>query len=792
MNETQDTAKGTAFEVPCLASSAPHRALRVQSSHPLRVLVVEDNPRDAELVARELSQGGWDVEWLRVDNEAAMTAALDTGTWDAVVSDYCMPHFDGLSALRVLRGKGLDLPFIIVSGTIGEDIAVAAMKAGAHDYLMKGHLARLRPAIERELGECAMRLERRRLDDAVQMAETQWTVTFDALGSPVFLLDMTCRIKRCNAACARLVGRSADDIIGQRCHEVLHDTSCRIDGCPFTAMKTSGRRETMPFASNGRYFDLSVDPVFDGSGRLVGAVHVLSDVTLHKTAEKALRASEDRYRGLFESAQDGIAVADADTGILIDCNRALCRMVEREKGELTGREEAILYGTENSPDRRGVAFGGRDDLEAGRPMEDRLVSKIGVEIPVEIRVSRIRIEDRECLLATFRDITERKALEERFLRAQRLESIGALASGIAHDLNNVLMPIGLGVEQLRDSVRVEEDRETLDMMQRSVQRGAGIIKQVLAFARGMRGERGQVQLRHLVNDMAGVMRETFPPTITVVCDVSRDLWLVTGDVTQLGQVLMNLCVNARDAMPKGGTIRMSARNLSVDEHFAGMNPGAHPGPHVALSVKDTGVGIPPEVLPKIFDPFFTTKDVGKGTGLGLATVHGIVKDHGGFITVRTDIRTGTEFVVYIPADMADEAKGQEEADATLPQGDGHTVLVVDDEVAVAHIMKATLEKNGYRVLMAADGAQAVAVFAERKDEIQAVVMDIGLPVLDGVVTAAALERIAPSIPIVLMTGSPGRMTSINGTKHTILSKPFTKEILLTALRDLLSVKENRS
>lgn len=756
---------------------------------PLRLLVVEDSPRDAELVIREIRRAGYEVTWRRVENEPDMQMALNSEQWDLVISDYRMPHFDGLSALRVLQKAGTDLPFIIVSGTIGEELAVAAMKAGAHDYVLKNNLTRLVPAIERELRDAEIRQERRRLDQSIQDTARQWRTVFDAIHEAEALLDTDLKIVRCNRAMRDLIDKPWDRIIGHSCCPLVHGVAEPHAMCPSARARISLKRETWQTPIHDRWFDIIADPVIDETGKLTGIIHVLMDITDRKAAEQALSESEARYRTLFEDAQDGIALADASTGVLVDCNRALCRMVQMEKTDVIGKKQSILHPVTEPAESPSSTFCAHRDGDASRPMEDRLVSKDGKEIPVEIRAAQIRMEGRQYLLGVFRDLTERKSLEERFLRAQRLESIGALASGIAHDLNNVLMPIGLGVEQFRDEMNSPEQKDTLDMMQRSVQRGAGIIKQVLTFARGMHGERGQVQLRHLVDDMTGVMKETFPKTITASSEIPRDLWPVTGDVTQLGQVLMNLCVNARDAMPRGGAIRLAARNLMIDEHFAGMNPGANPGAHVELTVKDTGTGIPPDVLPRIFDPFFTTKDVGKGTGLGLATVHGIVKDHGGFMTVRTEVGVGTEFVVYLPADTGD-ATAPKIADELAPiHGCGQLILVVDDEAAVSQIMKATLEKHGYSVLLAADGAQALAVFAERKNDISAVVMDIGLPVLDGVMTASALRRIGPAVPIILMTGSPGRMSSLDKSKHVVLSKPFTREQLLVVLRELLEERE---
>jgi len=386
------------------------------------------------------------------------------------------------------------------------------------------------------------------------------------------------------------------------------------------------------------------------------------------------------------------------------------------------------------------------------------------------------------------DVTERKKLEQQFMRAQRMESIGSLAGGMAHDLNNVLAPIMMSLAVLQIKFPDPKSKELLDVLSSSAQRGADMVRQVLSFARGVEGRQMEVQVKHLIDEIEKIARDTFPKNIDVRASIPRDLWTVVGDPTQIHQVLLNLCVNARDAMPQGGALVISAENVALDAHFAGLIHGAKPGPYTLLHVEDTGAGIAPEIMEKIFDPFFTTKGVGKGTGLGLSTSLGIIKSHGGFIRVYSEPGKGTKFSVYLPAQT--EASGHTAAEmaAELPRGNGELILVVDDESFVRQITEQTLEAFDYRVILAADGAEAAAAYATHGAEIAAVLMDMMMPVLDGPATIMVLRRMNPEVRIIAASGlsanEPNCSAVSLGSRH-VLTKPFTAETLLKAIRQVL-------
>ncbi len=400
------------------------------------------------------------------------------------------------------------------------------------------------------------------------------------------------------------------------------------------------------------------------------------------------------------------------------------------------------------------------------------------------------LENASSIMIINTDITEKKKLEGQLLRAEWMQSIGTLAGGIAHDLNNVLSPILLAIQALKRRATDEKGIGLLDTVETSAKRGAAIIKQILSFARGFDGERSVVQLKHLVGEFQSFVKQTFPPAIECKVEQEKNLWMVSGDLTQLYQVLMNLSVNARDAMPRGGLLTISLSNVVLDEHYASLHVDAKPGPYVQLEVKDTGNGIPAEVQKKMFDPFFTTKDFGKGTGLGLSTVLGIVKSHGGFLNVYSEPGQGTSFKVYLPAlDVPSEPKTNTIQQTDLPAGQGQVVLVVDDEPAIREVERAALEANGYRVLAVNDGTEALSVYAKDGVNIHLVITDVMMPFMDGISTIRALKQLNPRLKVIVASGmvDAEKIREIKSLgNYPFLQKPFSTEKLLLTIDAVLN------
>jgi len=384
------------------------------------------------------------------------------------------------------------------------------------------------------------------------------------------------------------------------------------------------------------------------------------------------------------------------------------------------------------------------------------------------------------------DITEKKQFETQFLRAQRLESLGTLASGIAHDLNNVLTPI-LAVVQLlplRFPDLNDSTRQMLKSLESSALRGAELVKQILSFARGVEGKRIHVQLHHLLLESQAMIEQTFPKSIVIQANIPANLWMIAADVTQLHQVFMNLFVNARDAMPQGGVLKVIAENQHLDPHQIRIHPEANSADYVVVSVADTGVGIPPEHLNRIFDPFFTTKEIGKGTGLGLSAVLGIVKSHGGFVDVQSEVGKGSTFKVYLPASQSNHSNEPDELEVLL--GNQELILVIDDEVAICEIIKTTLENYNYQVLTASQGNEAIALFHEHQNNIQVVLMDVMMPGMDGLTLLPILQQLKPHIHAIAMSGVHSTEAVSQTEQHgfqSFLPKPFTTKDLLAAIAE---------
>lgn len=497
--------------------------------------------------------------------------------------------------------------------------------------------------------------------------------------------------------------------------------------------------------------------------------------------------AEDRIReqaALLDVATDAIIVHDINNQILFWNKSAEVLYGWQAQEAINKNANDILYkkGVTQLEEaycsvlRKGEWYG---ELEQ--------VTKGGKEIIVSSRWTLVRDEEKQpkSILLVNTDITQKKLMEEQFYRAQRLESIGTLASGIAHDLNNVLTPI-LASAQLLLKVNVPEDKKEwlLTTLEVNAKRAASLVKQVLSFARGIEGKRSVLQVKHLILEVRQIIQETFPKSIEVETDVDSELWSVYGDATLLHQVLMNLCVNARDAMLNGGNLYIYAKNILIDENYARMSIDAKVGPYIIITVADTGTGIAPEILDKIFEPFFTTKELGKGTGLGLATTLGIIKSHDGFVNVTSKVGKGTQFKVFLPAVEATETVEVDEID--LPVGDGELILVVDDENAILEISKTSLETYNYKVMTASNGIEAIALYAKHKERINLVLLDMMMPEMDGPTTIRTLQKMDSSVKIIAISGleTSDKMASAAGVE-TFLSKPYTARDLFQAIRTVL-------
>lgn len=490
---------------------------------------------------------------------------------------------------------------------------------------------------------------------------------------------------------------------------------------------------------------------------------------------------------LLDLAQDAISVRDMAGGLRY-WNKSCERITGWTATEVLGRHVQEFLSPGRIERDESLATLLREGHWSG---ETTIQTKTGRRVTLLSRWTLVRDEQGQpdSVLAIETDITEQKRLEAQFLRAQRMEGLGRLASGIAHDLNNILSPIMMGTALLRSEIKSPEGVSLLETLAGSAQRGSDVVRQLLAFARGSEGERVPVSPGRLVREMARIIEETFPKQITLDVKVPKDIWMVSGDPTQLHQVLLNLCVNARDAMPSSGLLKLSAENVMLDEQGGELLAEGPTGPYVLLRVNDTGVGIPPEVLDRIFDPFFTTKSPETGTGLGLATVQGIVKGHQGLIRVESVPGKGTEFRVYLPALPSAKTGASTSAMTQLPRGHGELILVIDDELSLREVTGRILTRYGYQLLTASEGSEGLALFEAHREQVRIVITDMMMPGMDGKATIQALRRTCPELLIIASSGvaSQPSLDEIKALNvSAFLQKPFSTQTLLNTVHQVLS------
>ena len=651
----------------------------------LRVLMVEDSPTDAKLVVQELQRTGCPVEFERVETAKEMRAALERKEWDVVTSDWSMPKFTAPAALAILKEKGLDLPFIIVSGTIGEDKAVEAMRAGAHDYVLKDKLGRLTPAVEREMRECNERGARRR-------------------------------------------------------------------------------------------------------------------------AEAALRESETRFRRLSESGIIGIVISDMQ-GNIREANDTYMRMVGYSRDELL--RGALRWSDLTPPEFQHLAERAAGQLQASgaaTPWETETLRKDGARVPILVGVAILEYPNAIAFIADLSDrrkaesgrMRAEKALrqtEEQLRHSQKMEAVGRLAGGVAHDFNNILSVILSYADLLLGELKPGEPiREDIVEIRKAGNRAADLTRQLLMFSRQQVVEPRVLDLNSVLAGMEKMLRRLVGEDIELVSIPAASLGKVKVDVGSIEQVIMNLAVNARDAMPVGGQLTIETANTTLDEAYAKDHLGVKPGPHVLLAVSDTGTGMDRATQARIFEPFFTTKEVGKGTGLGLSTVFGIIQQNGGSVWVYSEPGKGTSFKVYLPIVEGTVEEVRPTISPTTLRG-SETILLVEDEDQVRAVARGILKRQGYRIVEARNGGEALLLCEKHPGAIDLLLSDVVMPQMSGPELAQRLAAVRPTMKILCMSGYTDDAVVRHGALEAgiaFIQKPFTPETLARKVREVLDSERGRS
>ncbi|MBN1865656.1 response regulator [Candidatus Sumerlaeota bacterium] len=765
-------------------------------SVPLKVLIVEDSPDDAALAKIRLRRGGYLPAVTRVETPDSFREALKRRDWDLVIADYALPHFTGLDALEIFRSADLDVPFIIVSGTIGEEIAVSAMRAGAHDYIMKDNLARLCPAVDRELREARTRREVRRQEEALRESERRFRSLFESNHSVMLLIvPDSGAIADANPAACAFYGYDLDTLKTMNIADI--NTLPREE--VFARMREARSRNRGYFhfphrLASGEVRDVEVysGPIQIESGRyLLSIVH---DITERRRAERSLEESEGRYRTLFEQTVNPILVADG-TGRFIDCNNAACQFLEVPREEILRRGVKDVLPSDIEPDR---LEGYVKAWETGDTIEcDCLVN--GRPKIMELTVTQAVRDGKPVAYGIGRDVTERRRAERerhefemKVQQAQKLESLGVLAGGIAHDFNNLLMGVlGYADMALAEISPESPARESIRQIDIAARRAADLSRQMLAYSGRGAFLVQPLDLSRLVEEMAHLLAASVSKKAVLKYYFQVGLPLIEGDATQIRQIVMNLITNASDAIgDNNGIVSVSTGAVHCDEAYLKtmyLNEPIPAGLFVSLEVSDTGCGMDEETKGRIFDPFFTTKFTGRG--LGLAAVLGIVRGHHGAIRVYSELGKGTSFKVLFPASLAvpktDTAQtGPEES----WKGVG-TVLVADDEEAVRSLVRAMLERMGFEVLAAANGRECVEIYRENKDKIRLVLLDMTMPHMNGEEAFRELRLIDKNVRVLLSSGynEQDATTRFAGKGLAgFIQKPYQTAALNEKLRQILA------
>jgi two-component system cell cycle sensor histidine kinase/response regulator CckA len=789
-----------------MKSSTLEEFQTLKAMAPLHVLIVEHSREDAELILLHLREAGLRIDYRVAENREQFICALQQEDFDAILSDYRLPNWTGLEAFRELRETGRDIPFLLVTGTLGEEAAVECIKQGVTDFILKDRMSRLPVALHRAMSERALREETKQAQTALAESEirarqqyAELDLLYRSLPIALVVFDRDMRFLRVNDEVSKVDGIPAEAHVGLTIRQVAPDFANAAEsylrkvfqtGEPVSNVEMQGGTLQKPDVRN---WLCSYYPLFAEDGTVSAATVMAVDITDRKRSEDALHLSEARNRDLVEHSIYAISRVTAD-GSFLDENPALlsilgCNTAEELRG-LNLMRDVFRFPEQYA----GLMASCREHGEV-HSAESEWRRRDGGVVTVRLHVRLLSIPDHAGAIEIIaEDVTELRAMERQLRQAQKFEAIGQLAGGIAHDFNNVVGAIlgwaELGLEQNRANPQVSD---RFSRIREQAERAASLTRELLAFARRQVLQPQPVDINTITSELVSFLDKVIGRNIELKV-ITAAVDAVKADPTQLEQVLMNLCLNARDAMPDGGRLLIETEMVELDDSYCRFYPYVTPGRYAVLSVSDTGMGMDADTRERIFEPFFTTKEQGKGTGMGLATAYGIVKQHGGFIHVYSEPGQGSLFRVYLPAQEGLSTEGAS-AKAPAPSvGEMHgseTILIADDHESIREMARQTLLNLGYRVLSACDGEEALKLC--EKETPALAILDVVMPKLGGAAVAARLTALFPGLPVLFTSGySHDSENLAPATADALyLQKPYSPTTLGRMVREILDQAKKR-
>lgn len=762
----------------------------------LNVLIVEDSIEDAELMAAELERQGYDLSWKRVETAESMDETLRNNDWNIIISDFSMPRFSAMEALKIAGKTAPEIPFIVVSGTVGEEIAVETVRNGAHDYIMKDKLQRLAPAVTRELKQADSLRQKKQAEARLKESEERYQALFERSLDIVFLHDFEGRFIDANPAALNLLGYDKNEITSLTFNALLDDDDqLKKASDALNELKNTGRQKMLTefWLKTKQGHKVCVETksstVFS-RGEPVAIQGVGRDITERKRHEAAL----DYHAHILAHINDSVVASDLNRNITY-WNEASERLYGWKSEQVIGKKIDDIITIDMEAQRRNqlnmlIKKNGNWRGEAVH------FTRKNKKIMVDWSITKIYDAKNNEIgtVSIAHDITEKRQTEEdksnlqkQLLRAQKLETIGTLAGGIAHDFNNILTPIlgyaDMASAKLPDYHPVNKD---LKEIVRAANRAKDLVQQILTFSRNTAKEKQPLRLQSIVKEALKLLRSSIPSTIEIRQEIETDCPKIFADASQMHQIIVNLCVNAAQAMElKGGIMDIELSSVNVDDKTAQRYPNLKKQNYVRLAVSDNGCGMNEDTLSRIFEPFFTTKEVDKGTGMGLSVVHGIVKTHHGEIIAESGPGKGSKFAVYLPVTVEDESP--EILESVEVDTGTESLLIVDDEKVVAMMLKKLLEQLGYAANVETESKKALDRLKANPAQYDLVLTDLTMPGMTGLELAREIKKVRADLPILLMTGY-GDSIAEDATQYNIkriLGKPINRKELAAMLRIIL-------